>query len=277
MMGGMGPHVRRGAMRTSWSSLEPGHSFSSQLGWDVLGAIPETLQTAYGSARSGCDLQAGQILLSYAAAPRARVRGASRSERLAYRVCHHAARVAGRFLETAGSAALVDDGDVAAQVRARHPEGVDAAIELIGTPTLPDTLRATKVHGTVCFNRRSRTVDGEGLLSNRRRPPACTGSRRTAATTAPSTAVLQRFLDRIASGAVTPVESARTPSTRSAAARTTWEQKPHGGEAGRRPLETRWHGSMRSVTATGRPSPRCRASFMRWTCSSTSSTKGPLP
>ena len=31
------------------------------------------------------------------------------------------------------------------------PDGVDAAPELVGTPTLPDTLRATRVHGTVCF------------------------------------------------------------------------------------------------------------------------------
>ena len=40
---------------------------------------------------------------------------------------------------------------IAAQVRAILPEGVDAAIELVGTTTLPDTLRATRVHGTVCF------------------------------------------------------------------------------------------------------------------------------
>ena len=43
------------------------------------------------------------------------------------------------------------------QVRARYPDGVDAALELVGTPTLPDTLRATRVHGTVCFT---------GMLSN---------------------------------------------------------------------------------------------------------------
>jgi NADPH:quinone reductase-like Zn-dependent oxidoreductase len=46
---------------------------------------------------------------------------------------------------------LIDDGDVASQVRRILPDGVDGAIELVGTPTLPDTLRATRVHGTVCF------------------------------------------------------------------------------------------------------------------------------
>ena len=34
---------------------------------------------------------------------------------------------------------------------------MDAALELVGTPTLPDTLAATRVHGVVCFT---------GMLSN---------------------------------------------------------------------------------------------------------------
>jgi NADPH:quinone reductase len=52
---------------------------------------------------------------------------------------------------------LVDDGRIAAQVRTILPEGVDNALELVGTPTLPDTLRATREGGTVCF---------AGMLSN---------------------------------------------------------------------------------------------------------------
>ena len=42
-------------------------------------------------------------------------------------------------------------------MRSIIPDGVDAALELIGTPTLPDTLHATRVHGVVCFT---------GMLSN---------------------------------------------------------------------------------------------------------------
>jgi hypothetical protein len=42
-------------------------------------------------------------------------------------------------------------------VRQLYPDGVDAALELVGTPTLPDTLRSVRIHGTVCFT---------GLLSN---------------------------------------------------------------------------------------------------------------
>src|SRR5438477_11630245 len=37
------------------------------------------------------------------------------------------------------------------------PAGVDTALELVGTPTLPDTLHSTRQHGVVCFT---------GMLSN---------------------------------------------------------------------------------------------------------------
>ena len=46
---------------------------------------------------------------------------------------------------------IVDDGQVATEVRALFPEGVDAALELVGGSTLRDTLRATRTQGTVCF------------------------------------------------------------------------------------------------------------------------------
>jgi NADPH2:quinone reductase len=36
---------------------------------------------------------------------------------------------------------LIDDGSLANKIRAIFPEGVDTALELIGTTTLPDTLR----------------------------------------------------------------------------------------------------------------------------------------
>lgn len=37
------------------------------------------------------------------------------------------------------------------------PVGVDRALELVGTPTLPDTLAAVRVHGVACVS---------GMLSN---------------------------------------------------------------------------------------------------------------
>ena len=42
-------------------------------------------------------------------------------------------------------------GHTARQVHAILGHGADTALELVGTPTLPDTLRTTRVHGVVCF------------------------------------------------------------------------------------------------------------------------------
>ena len=46
---------------------------------------------------------------------------------------------------------------MADQVRAVLPDGADLALELVGTPTLPDTLRSLTLHGVACFT---------GMLSN---------------------------------------------------------------------------------------------------------------
>jgi NADPH:quinone reductase-like Zn-dependent oxidoreductase len=46
---------------------------------------------------------------------------------------------------------LLDTGEVAPVVRELYPGGIDAALDLVGTPTLPDTLRAVRVHGMTCF------------------------------------------------------------------------------------------------------------------------------
>ena len=46
---------------------------------------------------------------------------------------------------------VLDTGEVALAVRELYPDGVNAALDLVGTPTLPDTLRAVRVHGTACF------------------------------------------------------------------------------------------------------------------------------
>jgi NADPH:quinone reductase-like Zn-dependent oxidoreductase len=133
--------------------------FRSELDWATLGAIPEMLQTAHGSLTVGLAAQAGQTLLirggtssvGMAAAILAKDRGLT-----VLSTTRQPARAAA--LEAIGvDHVLVDDGDVAAQARAIVPEGVEAALELVGTNTLPDTLRAAAVHGVVCFT---------GMLSN---------------------------------------------------------------------------------------------------------------
>jgi NADPH2:quinone reductase len=160
LMGGMGRTYDGGYAEYT---VVPGAQvipFRSDLPWDVLGAVPETLQTAYGSLTVGLGLRAGQTLLirggtsalGYATATLARDLGATvlattrQPDRLDALAAHGVEHP------------ILDDSAVATQVRRIVPDGVDAALELVGTPTLPDTLAATRVGGTVCF---------AGMLSNR--------------------------------------------------------------------------------------------------------------
>jgi NADPH2:quinone reductase len=205
MMGGMGRTFNGGYAEYAVVPRSQVIPFHSELPWETLGAIPETLQTAYGSLTTGLDLQAGQTLLirggtsalGLATATLARDLGATvlattrQPERVAALKAHGV------------DYPLIDAGQVSTEVRRIFPHGVDAALELVGTPTLPDTLASTRVHGTVCF---------AGMLSNewivRDFYPIAyipRGVRLTAyggdSADLPAK-ILQRYLDGIASGAI---------------------------------------------------------------------------
>lgn len=159
MMGGMGRTFDGGYAEYTCVPASQVIAFRSDLDWSVLGAVPEMLQTANGSLTIGLDAQPGQSIL---------VRGGTSSVGMATAVLAKQRKMtvlsttrnpakAAALTEIGVDHVLVDDGDVAAQVHRILPAGVDTALELVGTPTLPDTLRATRVHGVVCFT---------GMLSN---------------------------------------------------------------------------------------------------------------
>lgn len=153
MMGGMGREFDGGY--AEYVSVPSGIvlPFSSSLGWDVLGGVPEMLQTAAGSLRVGLEAVDGQSLL---------IRGGTSSIGLALATLgsmrgmnvisttRNSSSVG--LLESAGAThVVIDSGQVAAQVRELVPGGVDGAVELVGVNVMRDTLRAVRTGGTVCF------------------------------------------------------------------------------------------------------------------------------
>ncbi len=203
LMGGMGRVFDGGYAEYTVVPRGQVIPFASDLPWEVIGAVPETLQTAYGSLTTGLDLAQRQTLLvrggtssvGLAAATVAKDLGA-----IVLATTRQPDRVQA-LMDHGVDHALVDDGRVADQVHDLLGTGVDAALELVGTPTLPDTLRATRVHGTVCFT---------GMLSNQWTIPDFypieyipTGVRLTGygggSRDLPPT-VLQDYLDRLADG-----------------------------------------------------------------------------
>lgn len=159
LMGGMGRTFDGGYAEYTCVPAAQVVGFASDLDWATLGAVPEMLQTSYGSLTVGLDAKPGQSIL---------IRGGTSSIGMATAIL---AKQQGMTVlsttRTPDKAAaltavgvdhvLVDDGNITVQVREILGDGVDAALELVGTPTLPDTLRATRVHGVVCFT---------GMLSN---------------------------------------------------------------------------------------------------------------
>lgn len=206
MMGGMGREYDGGYAEYVCVPAGQLLPFSSSLDWPVLGAVPEMLQTAYGSLRTGVDLpQQGSLL----------IRGGTSSVGLAIAVLAkraeatvlsttRSARKAGALRAVGVDHVLIDDGRLEGQVRELYRDGVDGAVELVGTNTLPDTLRSVRRGGVVCFT---------GMLSDRWTIPDFypmdyipNGVRLTAyhgeANDLPQ-GVLQSFLDDVAAGRAT--------------------------------------------------------------------------
>jgi NADPH:quinone reductase-like Zn-dependent oxidoreductase len=159
MMGGMGRTFDGGYAEYTCVPATQVIPFASDLEWSTLGAVPEMLQTAYGSLTVGLDTRPGQSIL---------IRGGTSSVGMAAAVLAKGRNMtvlsttrspdkAAALTDIGVDHVLIDDGNVARQVREILPAGVDTALELVGTPTLPDTLRSTRLHGVVCFT---------GMLSN---------------------------------------------------------------------------------------------------------------
>jgi NADPH:quinone reductase-like Zn-dependent oxidoreductase len=159
LMGGMGRTYDGGYAEYTSVPLTQVIPIRTDLPWEVVGALPEMIQTAQGSLTTGLDLQSGQSLLIRGGTSSVGLAAAALAKQLGATVLATTRRpdrvewLHGRGIDLP----LVDTGTIADSVRQLYPEGVDAALELVGTPTLPDTLRSVRVHGTVCFT---------GLLSN---------------------------------------------------------------------------------------------------------------
>jgi NADPH:quinone reductase-like Zn-dependent oxidoreductase len=153
MMGGMGRVFDGGYAEYVLVPAEQVIPFRSDLPWRILGAVPEMLQTANGALTVGLRAEPAQSVL---------IRGGTSSVGLAAAVL---AKLQGMIvyattrraearsqLEAIGvDHVLIDDGDIATQIRKSAPAGVDGAIELVGVNVMKDTLRAVRTGGTVCF------------------------------------------------------------------------------------------------------------------------------
>ncbi|MEL7003346.1 MAG: zinc-binding alcohol dehydrogenase family protein [Bacteroidota bacterium] len=153
IMGEMGRSFDGGYAEYTLVPLDIVFPFTSQLPWNILGAIPEMFQTVSGSLNQALEIQSGETLL---------IRGGTSSIGM---LASQLAKTKGltviattrntdkrqALLDNGADHIVIDNGRIADQVKALFPNGVNKVLELIGTRTLKDSLLCIATKGVVCM------------------------------------------------------------------------------------------------------------------------------
>ena len=122
--------------------------------WSTFGALPEMMQTAYGSLSRTLRLQKGDRLLIRGGTTSVGLAAAAIAKSMGAKVAATTRRKDREELlhEYGAEEVLIDDGKIASQIQGHGGtvEKFDKVLELVGTSTLKDSLKLVKEGGICC-------------------------------------------------------------------------------------------------------------------------------
>jgi NADPH:quinone reductase-like Zn-dependent oxidoreductase len=165
MMGGMGREFDGSYAEYTCVPASIVFPLETNLPWEVLGALPEMLQTCHGSLFHGLDVQAGETLLIRGGTSSIGLSTLAIAKQAGLKVMATSRSEAKRqTLRAAGAdVVVIDTGSIVKEIREFAPAGVDRVLELVGTTTLIDSLRCVRANGVVCM---TGILGGEWELPN---------------------------------------------------------------------------------------------------------------
>jgi NADPH2:quinone reductase len=153
LMGGMGRTINGSyaeLTRVPAANVVP---IDTGLSWEDVAAIPESYATAWTCLDRNLALKAEHTVLirgATSALGQAAVNIAGHAGAHVIATTRNPERLAG--LTTLGAHdTVVDAPNLSHHIRARHPHGIDAVLDIVGTSTIPDSLAMVRPDGRVCM------------------------------------------------------------------------------------------------------------------------------